>query len=860
MKKTLLSFYLLLIVSILVAQSVRIVPTKRVEQRNGKQYFIHIVEKGQTVYSIAKAYNVGIDEIYYENPSSKMGININQELLVPTTNKETEIRQEIKDADFDFFYHVCAENETFADVAGIYLISADKIRNANPMARPPFREGQYLKIPVEIPESVIKAEFPPEAVATRNKAQKDFTRKVTNTVSFNPTLAVIPDYRHVVIAGETTQGIADKYQVDIKKLKAVNPGLGDRVERGERLRIPADGVIGGKPSSATILSGIAATPKKRNPEVEEPIGEPAKSAASKQVPDGGQYVVHTVKKKENLYRISRNYGVSIQDLYDANPGLTERLRIGQQIKVPKKKIINNFIIHDVGSKTKVRKIAKLYGIPESAIKKINRGIGKYAYRGQEVKIPVGRNAIVVSKSNPISEAGKKYEEGKKEVGPGLGNSCPKHAYDAKRVIRIALMVPLYLEQMTDSVAVDKVLRGNASAFKSFKFVNFVEGAQLAVDSLRSQGLNIELKVYDVDKNLKKTTKVLQDPRLKDMDLIIGPFYSQSFNLVALFAGNFGIPIVNPLTYRKSVLQDYKTVIKVKPDEETQLGLISSLISQRYQKSKLFLITQNSYRDAEKIIGLENTLGQIPLPDIAYSNSELYNYSVLVAMRDEEWVEGNWMPDVVIEGKQLQPSYLKENIDDSTSFGNSLVKINYMSEGFDKFMNNASALRPNTVVLYGRDKAFVMDVMNRLNEFRDSLNINVIGLPLWEKFENIDLVQTNNLNTIVPESEYIDYESEAVQDFIHAFRQSYSTDPGEYGFAAYDITWFFVNAIRYFGDGFVDCLPYFREPGLSGNMNFGKAFIGNSSFVNLNWNLIMYHNLRKNLIYLEKPSFSDENLQ
>jgi LysM repeat protein len=336
-KKTLFSFYLLLIASILVAQSVRVVPTKRVEQRNGKQYFIHIVEKGQTVYSIAKAYNVGIDEIYYENPSSKNGIIINQELLIPTTNKETEIRQEIKDTDFDFFYHVCAENETFVDVGEIYLLSADKIRNANPLARPPFREGQYLKIPVEVPQSVIKAEFPPEAVATRKKAQKDFTRKVANTVSFDPTLAVIPDYRHVVIAGETTKSIADKYQVDIKKLKAVNPGLGDRVERGERLRIPAGGVIGGKSTSVTKPSASTTTSKKRNPKVEEPISEPAQTTTNKLVPSGDQYVIHTVKKKENLYRISRNYGVSIQDLYDANPGLTEKLRIGQQIKVPKKK-------------------------------------------------------------------------------------------------------------------------------------------------------------------------------------------------------------------------------------------------------------------------------------------------------------------------------------------------------------------------------------------------------------------------------------------------------------------------------------------------------------------------------------------
>ncbi|PLX14157.1 MAG: hypothetical protein C0598_02045, partial [Marinilabiliales bacterium] len=357
----------MLIVSIILAQSVTVIPTKRIEQRNGKNYYIHIVEKGQTVYSISKAYNVGIDEIYYENPSSKNGISINQELLIPTQNKETEIRQEIKNTDFEFFYHVCAQGETYAKVAGIYLIDEQKIRNANSGSREPFREGQYLKIPVEVPESVIKAEFPPEAVATKKKATNDFQRKVANTVSFNPNLPVIPDYRHVVIAGETSRSIADKYKVELKNLKAVNPGLGDRVEKGERLRIPASGVIPGitpKPVVAvqTDEKDVSGTQKKQS-DTQENDQEQEK------------YRTHIVKKKENLFRISRNYGVSIQDLYDANPGLTENIKIGQKIRVPKKKINEGYIIYRPDSKTKLRKISKLYNIPESSILKINRGLG-----------------------------------------------------------------------------------------------------------------------------------------------------------------------------------------------------------------------------------------------------------------------------------------------------------------------------------------------------------------------------------------------------------------------------------------------------------------------------------------------------
>lgn len=840
-----LSFYFVLISSFLIAQAVIITPTKRVEERNGKQYFIHIVEKGQTVYSIARAYDVGIDEIYFENPSSKNGILINQELLIPTKNKETEIRQEIKQSEFEFFYHVCAEGETFKDVAEIYLLPSNKVVAANPSVYEPFREGQYLKIPVEIPESVIKAEFPPEAVKTKQTADRNFNRKM-NSVSFDPNIEVIPDYRHVVIAGETAQSIADKYNVELVKLKAANPGLTDRVEVGERLRVPATASFRSSKNMVTVNkakkvqdSNKEVEQKTINPKpvAEKPVEEPQKKVSSK-----NDFIIHKVRKKETLYRISRDYGVSLQELYDANPGLTEKLRIGQQIKVPKKKISKNYILHDVRSKTKLRKIAKIYGISESQIRKINPRIGKFAYRGQEVKIPVGRKAIAFSES-PVEEPEKKPKEiiveDVKEPLPCSGNQL-----NNSETIKIALMVPLFLEQLSDSVQVDRVMRGNAESFQPFAFINFVEGTKLAVDSLRKTGYNIELKIYDVDKSLKKTTAVLQNPEIKNMDLIIGPFYSQSFHQVALFASNFNIPIVNPLTFRSSVITDYKSVLKVKPDESTQLALIKNLVQNNYSKSKLFLITQNSYRDADKVVKLENSLRELDRKKIKFSNLDLYNYSITVAQRDEDWAETDYIPPLSMEGRLLDPENLKANSLDSTSFDNSLVRINMMSDGFDKFMNQASAFRPNTVIIYGTDKAFVMNAMNRLNEFRDSLNINVIGLPLWERFNNIDLIHANNLKTIVAQSEFIDYDSQAVQDFILKFRTNFSTDPGEYGFAGYDISMFFISAIIENGRDFTECLPYYRNKGLSRNMVFGNLTENGNSMVNLNWYLVQYYNFKK----------------
>ena len=837
----------------LVAQSVKIVPSNRLEEHNGKQYYIHIVEKGHTVYSIAKAYNVTIDEIYFENPSSKNGVNINQEILIPTVNKESEIRQEIKETEFEYFYHVCSENEDFRKVAEVYLQPELNIRNANPGARPPFREGQYLKIPVEIPDNVIKAEFPPEAQTrpNRNVYSNPTPKPKANTVSFNPDMPVMVDYRHIVIAGETTVGIAAKYGVAINDLKAVNPGLGDFVEKGERLRIPKGASLS---DQKPVQYGKVDTSKPVVAEVkEEPIQPPKTTTETKQEEDS--FVIHTVKKKETIYRISRDYGVPIQELYDANPGLTDKIKIGLQIKVPKKKISNSFLIHEVSGKLKTKKLAKLFGISEYELLQLNPRVDKYVYRGQEIKIPVGNKAIIVPiedlekvPDKPIDTKPNENNKPKDLSGP-----CIKNTSINNSEIKIALMVPLFLEDLQDQEIVDDVLRGNASGFQPFMFINFVEGAILAIDSLKSLGVNISLKIYDVDKTLTKTTKVLQDSELKDMDLIIGPFYNQSFKQVALFAGNFGIPIVNPLSFRKEILSEYKTAIKIKPSEESQIPIVDNLIYNYHPDSKVFFITQNSYRDADKTIEIENVLRQIVKPMAVHSNYDLYNYAILVAMRDEEWLDGDWMPNYNMEGRTLDPVSLRESLDDSTSFDNSLIRINYMPEGIEPFMKNASAFRENLVVLYGRDKSFVMDVMNKLNEFRDSLNISLIGMPQWERFENIDFTQMDNLNTITFESTFIDFDDYEVQDFIYKFRQEYSTDPGEYGFAGYDIAWFFGNAINDFGSGMRDCLPASNTEVYSGVMRFKKAFVDLDSYENYHWNIIQYEGFKK--INLENV-FSD----
>jgi LysM repeat protein len=773
--------FILSIVSLQAQQQLRVVVSKQIEERGGKLFYVHTVQKGQTVYAIAKAYEVSVDEIYYENPDSENGISIDQQLWIPTISKEQEVNQELKTADFDFFYHIASTNESLSHISKLYNVSEMAIRNANPLLMLPLRKGEYIKIPVRE------------------------TEDREDEVSFNPNIPVIPDFRHTITYGETLQSIARKYKTTQEKIRAVNPGLGSHPAIGQRLRIPSP---------------------------------PDSQKQEEQVAQKTEYIRYKIKKRETLYSIARDYGLTVDDIYDANEGLTYRIYTGQVIRIPRITIANTYIVHKITKTTKIKKVAKLYKIPVADILDINPSLGSKLYAGQTVKIPVGNKATIAGKLPSGSE---EIEEKPKEepVEPAVPIGCDKQKNRTNKTFRIALMLPLFLEEM-DSLDVDRFLATPQDSFKPFRFIHYYEGVLIAVDSLRAQGMQIELFVYDVDKSIIKTTKVLQKPEIRQMDLIIGPFFNQSFDQVALFAGNFRIPIVNPLSFREETVEKYRTVIKMKSGTKYQADMLRAIVPEYYPEAKVFLVTQTPYKDADKLVTLQNKLASVLPQQIKISNTDIYNLAVAVAHRDEEFDDQSPIPAYNLEGRRMEPQQIKETLTDSTIFDNSLSRIVFTTDGLDTFMETASPLRTNLVVVYGDNKAFVMDVMNKLNEFRDSLHIQLIGMPSWERFKNLDKVQCNNMNLMYFSTYYYNYQSENTLSFVREFKQRFETEPNTYGFAGFDNAYYILQALFRFDNNLYRCLEYAPKEMLHGIYHFektGKA----KNLENTYWNLLRYNN-------------------
>jgi LysM repeat protein len=59
------------------------VKSTNIQVQDGKKYYIHKIEKGQSIYAISKTYGVGLEEIYNNNPELKSGARANQEIRIP---------------------------------------------------------------------------------------------------------------------------------------------------------------------------------------------------------------------------------------------------------------------------------------------------------------------------------------------------------------------------------------------------------------------------------------------------------------------------------------------------------------------------------------------------------------------------------------------------------------------------------------------------------------------------------------------------------------------------------------------------------------------------------------------------------
>jgi LysM repeat protein len=165
--------------------------------------FYHTVERGETVYSIARMYGLDTITIYNLNPGSKEVIKAGQQLRImqqqPVAGKPT------------FIYHSMRPKESLYAVSKIYQVRLADIMAANPGLEPSaVPAGKNIRIPVTLAEeSLVQAPAEPRFI----------------------------EYK--VQRRETFYSIQRKFNISREELLRHNPELAKGVKAGMLLRIPS---------------------------------------------------------------------------------------------------------------------------------------------------------------------------------------------------------------------------------------------------------------------------------------------------------------------------------------------------------------------------------------------------------------------------------------------------------------------------------------------------------------------------------------------------------------------------------------------------------------------------------------------
>lgn len=163
---------------------------------------------------------------------------------------------------------------------------------------------------------------------------------------------------HIVKSGENLGSIAKKYRISVNQIKTWNNLKGTTIYPGQKLIVYSSG--------AAKVQNNSSKPASRSTEQS----------------------IHVVKSGENLSIIAKKYKCSVSDLKEWNNLKSTTLKVGQKLKVyPASADKNNKIVHTVKSGDNLWDISKKYGVSVEQIMRLNNLDKKAVLKiGQKLKI------------------------------------------------------------------------------------------------------------------------------------------------------------------------------------------------------------------------------------------------------------------------------------------------------------------------------------------------------------------------------------------------------------------------------------------------------------------------------------------
>jgi len=553
-------------------------------------------------------------------------------------------------------------------------------------------------------------------------------------------------YLHIVREKQTLFSICKAYGVSIEEVMNINRKKSHNLDLNEILRIP-----------------VAQSTHKQT----------STTLQKKKVSD---YFYYVIQKGDTLYSLAKKFNQTVEKIKANNPeiGKNNKLAVGTVLKIQKQ--ANTQIDKDKENTYKVKAsdseedILLKFGIKKRVFRKLNPQIKSFRNiaSGTIVNLPKDTKQLTPTDDIDVTSV-----DGIRQT-TDYNQIFKEYSIDTtvQSKIDIALFLPLYAA-LNDSLNWEITYQDTLKIMtrkepetvypKSRDFIRLYQGVLLAVEDLKKQGLDINLHVFDTEKDQAKVRQTLDNLGPLKFDLILGPVYSNTFDLVAEYAQENQIPIISPLSSKNTQLHNNPFVFQLNTSTESLCDNIFNHLMADKENKYIVIVHSNNYKELEEYKLVRDIEQQL------FENGKYWQYPNL--------------------------HYSKLSFED------------YGNLGLEHLL---SKTQENIIVIPSSKPAVVESFLTNLKILVKSYPIQLIGFPSWQRYSSMDPSNLFELNTLILSPYFIDYESEKVNKFIDRFRYEFSCEPNDYSFRAYDFTLYFSTAIKRFGHRFFDHLNEIKD--------------------------------------------------
>ncbi len=478
------------------------------------------------------------------------------------------------------------------------------------------------------------------------------------------------------------------------------------------------------------------------------------------------YLSHVVLERQTLFGIAKAYGVSVDDLYEANPSLRQtglqknaillvpyhETAVQEEEKAPQGD--GSYTEHTVKWYEDIEDIARRYDVTVKEIMELNGLKNKKLGTRQVLRIPV--KAVAVGEAPADSTAASALAAVPAAAATEEAASAPvEQAVDttllhirAHEGVDFSLVLPLRSGEMN---------------------MDFYSGVLMALKDLEAEGNKVQAHIYDLSAGLPPMDALLRS------DFILGPVASRDLEAI-LQRVDGKVPVISPLDQKATVLSTYyHNFIQVPSAAENQYeDLVAWLNQDTEEDDTVILITEKGASNIAAPVAIRSAMARLTL------DYEILNYAI---------VEGRSIPTRLTEAMSLEGT--------------------------------------NRIVVATESEAFMGDVVRNLGIMQGKGYDVVMYAPSKVRtFDTIEGSAYHDALLHISTSYFADYTAPEVDRFVQAYRALFNTEPSQFAFQGYDTTRYFVQTVAQYGNAWTRHLGAKKENGLHTDFLFAPDQNGN----------------------------------